>query len=129
MKSIIGVAVALLLVLAGCGSPAPASTGPPAAASSASAPTASLPAGSTAVSIGNFAFAPGALNVKVGTTVLWTNKDSDPHTVTSKNNAGPLKSPVMKTGDTYRYTFDTAGTFEYLCTIHPFMTASVVVTQ
>jgi plastocyanin len=34
----------------------------------------------------------------------------------------------MKTGDAYRYTFDTAGTFEYLCTIHPFMTASVVVT-
>jgi amicyanin len=126
MKSATGVVGILLLVLTACGSPTAAGTSPPVAP--ATSATASLPAGGTLVAIANFAFAPGTLTVKAGTTVVWTNQDSDPHTVTSKNNAGPLKSPVMKKGDTYRFTFTSAGTFEYLCTIHPFMTASVVVT-
>ena len=130
MRSGTGVVVALLLVLTACGSQQPASISPPAAPAPATTSGGSpVPGAGSSVSIASFAYAPGTLNVKVGTTVVWTNKDTDPHTVTSKDGSGPLKSPVMKAGDTYRYTFDTAGTFEYLCTIHPFMTASVVVTQ
>ncbi|HEY1968121.1 MAG TPA: cupredoxin family copper-binding protein [Pseudonocardia sp.] len=88
---------------------------------------ADAPAASNAITIQNFAFAPETATVKVGTPVTWTNKDTDPHTVTSMNN-GPLHSQPLNTGDTYRYTFTTPGRYDYLCTIHPFMTATVVVT-
>jgi plastocyanin len=43
-------------------------------------------------------------------------------------NGGPLRSKTLNTGDTYQYTFTRAGTYSYLCTIHPFMLGSVVVT-
>src|SRR5690348_4593302 len=115
MRSAIGVVGVLLLVLTACGSPPAAGTSPPTApATSGTVPdtgsaTASVPAGGTPVAIANFAFAPGTLTVKAGATVVWTNQDSDPHTVTSKDSAGPLKSPVMKKGDSYRFTFSTAG--------------------
>ena len=88
---------------------------------------AAAPAASNAIAIQNFAYAPATVTVKVGTTVTWTNKDTDAHTVTSMN-GGPLHSQPLNTGDSYRYTFTTAGRYDYLCTIHPFMTATVVVT-
>ncbi|SDW41734.1 Cupredoxin-like domain-containing protein [Amycolatopsis xylanica] len=80
------------------------------------------------VSIKDFAYAPAKVTVKAGATVTWRNEDQDPHTVTSSGTGGPLKSPTLNTGDTFRFTFITPGTYEYLCTIHPFMTASVTVT-
>lgn len=80
------------------------------------------------VNIKEFAFGPESITVKVGTTVTWTNQDQDPHTVTSQHDDGPLKSATLNTGDTYRYTFTKAGSYDYLCTIHPFMTGTVVVT-
>ncbi|GAA3430859.1 cupredoxin family copper-binding protein [Kutzneria kofuensis] len=94
--------------------------------SSQSAPDA--PVATNTVSIKNFAFAPTTITVKVGTTVTWTNSDQDPHTVTSDGKSGPLNSKPLNQGDTYQYTFTQAGTFSYLCTIHPFMTATVTVT-
>ncbi|MER6459119.1 cupredoxin family copper-binding protein [Streptomyces sp. NPDC001228] len=90
------------------------------------APTA--PVAGTAVAIKNFAFAPAALKVKAGTTVTWTNQDTDAHTVTSSGSGGPLHSAALNTRATYRYTFTKPGTYAYLCTIHPFMTATVEVT-
>jgi plastocyanin len=86
------------------------------------------PVAANAVAIKNFAFAPAAITVTVGTTVTWTNQDSDAHTVTSQNNSGPLGSAALNTGQTYSYTFTKPGTYNYLCTIHPFMTATVTVT-
>ena len=93
-------------------------------------PSASVPENSTAnaVAIKDFAFAPAVTTVKVGTTVTWTNSDQDPHTVTSTGPGGPLRSPTLQTGQSYQYKFTKAGTFGYLCTIHPFMTATVTVT-
>jgi plastocyanin len=90
---------------------------PPSVASAA-------PVGGNSVAIKGFAFAPAALTVKAGTRVTWTNQDSDAHTVTG----GPLNSPAMNTGATFSFTFTKAGTYKYLCTIHPFMTATVTVT-
>ncbi|MBO0868654.1 MAG: cupredoxin family copper-binding protein [Micromonosporaceae bacterium] len=81
-----------------------------------------------AVAIRNFAFSPATLTVKVGTTVTWTNQDTDAHTVTSQN-GGPLKSAALDQGQSYSYTFSTPGTYAYLCTIHPFMTATVKVSS
>jgi plastocyanin len=89
---------------------------------------AAAPVTGNVVAIQGFAFAPAALTVKVGTKVTWTNRDSDAHTVTSGGSGGPLNSKAMNTGDTFSFTFTKAGTYQYLCTIHPFMTATVTVT-
>jgi amicyanin len=91
-----------------------------------SVPTA--PVGRNSVTIKNFAFAPAAATVKVGTTVTWVNQDTEPHTVTSQG-PGPLRSPALSNGARYSYTFTAPGTYHYLCTIHPFMTGTVTVTQ
>ncbi|MET0703510.1 MAG: cupredoxin family copper-binding protein, partial [Mycobacterium sp.] len=83
-------------------------------------------AGNT-VDINNFAFAPATLTVPVGATVTWTNRDEEPHTVVAGN--GSFRSPGMGTGATYSFTFTNAGSFDYICSIHPFMHGTVVVTQ
>ena len=98
----------------------------PTATGSTGAPAA--PVAGNAVSIMNFAFSPASLTVRAGTTVTWTNKDSDAHTVTSQGSGGPLASAALSTGQSYTYTFTKPGTYSYLCTIHPFMTATVTVT-
>jgi plastocyanin len=76
-------------------------------------------------SIDNFAFAPKQLTVKAGTTVVWTNKDDTPHTVTSDD--GAFSSPVMDTDQNFHYTFDKPGKFPFHCKLHPTMTGVVVV--
>jgi plastocyanin len=78
-----------------------------------------------AVDIDNFAFAPATLTVHAGSTVTWTNKDEEPHTVVAGD--GSFHSPGMGSQATYSFTFPKAGTFEYVCSIHPFMHATVVV--
>jgi len=98
----------------------PAAPGPAAGAGDA-------PVATNTVAIQNFAFSPAAVTVKAGTTVTWTNQDQDPHTATAMNN-GPFHSSTLNTGESFHYTFTTPGHFDYLCTIHPFMTATVVVT-
>ena len=93
----------------------------------AAAGTASAaPQGPNSVEITDFAFAPVSLTVKAGTTVTWTNRDEEPHTVAADD--GSFHSPGMGTGNTYTYTFTTAGTFAYVCSIHPMMHGTVVVT-
>jgi plastocyanin len=75
--------------------------------------------------IDNFFFTPQQITVKAGTTVVWTNGDDIPHTVTSKT--GVFKSKVLDTGDKFSFTFTTPGTFTYFCALHPHMTGSIVV--
>jgi amicyanin len=84
------------------------------------------PVGPNAVNIDGFAFTPATLTVKAGTTVTWTNKDEDPHTVVAGD--GAFRSQVLADGGTYSFTFPAAGTFDYVCSIHPFMRGTVVVT-
>jgi plastocyanin len=92
---------------------------------SATAPAA--PVAGNAVNIDKFTFSPVTLTVPVGSTVTWTNQDEEPHTVVA--NDGSFHSPGMGTQGTFSYTFAKAGTFDYVCSIHPFMHATVVVTQ
>ncbi|MEU9409485.1 plastocyanin/azurin family copper-binding protein [Streptomyces sp. NPDC048281] len=87
------------------------------------------PVSGTAVAIKNFAFSPATLRVTAGTTVTWTNQDTDAHTVTSTSPGGPLHSAALATHATYSHTFTKPGTYAYLCTVHPFMTATVEVTR
>ncbi|TQF68296.1 plastocyanin [Rhodococcus spelaei] len=89
-------------------------------------PTASLAVASTAVKIENFAFDPASITVPVGATVTWTNDDQEPHTVVA--DGGSFHSPGMDAGATFSYTFTAPGTFTYICSVHPFMHATVVVT-
>ncbi len=98
--------------------------------------TAQAPA-SVAVSIANGAgtntsskgFTPNTVTVVLGVnnTVVWTNNDGSPHTVTS--NSGAFDSGNLAPGQSYTYTFTAAGTYTYHCTYHPWMTGTVVVKQ
>jgi len=78
------------------------------------------------VAIRGFAFQPQTITVPVGTTVRWTNQDSVAHTSTSKN--GVWDSGSLRQGQSFSFTFTKPGTFPYFCTIHPSMTATVIVT-
>ena len=81
------------------------------------------PAASVAVEIKNFAFSPAALAVNAGDTVIWTNNDSVPHQIKSSAfNSAPLSN-----GQTFSFTFDKAGTYDYSCAIHPSMKGQIVV--
>lgn|SRR5690349_3956693 len=79
----------------------------------------------TEVRIDNFTMSPKTVTVAPGTTVRWTNADDIPHTIVSDDHV--FKSKVMDTGDQFAYTFATAGTFNYFCSIHPHMTGTIVV--
>jgi plastocyanin len=84
------------------------------------------PVGPDAVGINGFAFVPATLTVTAGSTVTWTNQDEDPHTVV--DGGGAFRSQVLGSGGAYSFTFPAAGTFDYVCSIHPFMRGMVVVT-
>jgi len=66
------------------------------------------------------------LEIPVGTTVTWTNQDPIIHTVTAVDES--FDSGFMREGETWSYTFEEPGEFEYLCTPHPWMRAKVIVT-
>lgn len=89
----------------------------------------STPTATSAVTIENFAFSPANITVKKGTTVTWTNKDSTAHTVTETDGKTGPKSGSLSKGDTYSFTFNTTGSFAYVCSFHSNMTASITVTE
>ena len=70
-------------------------------------------------------YMPDDLGVGQGTTVTWTNDDSDPHNVVA--DGGAFASPTLEKGGSWSYTFSGPGTFAYYCSIHPDMKAKVVV--
>lgn len=89
----------------------------------AATPSATPP--EAAVKIDNFSFSPATMTVPVGTTVRWTNHDDIPHTVVSDDKA--FKSRALDTDESFTYTFTKPGTYSYFCSIHPKMTAKIVV--
>ena len=87
--------------------------------------------GSSSPSNGKF-FAPDTLTVSKGTTVSWTNGDSTLHTVTSGSpesgaSGTEFDSSYLAAGKTFQHQFSTSGTFDYYCTLHPYMKGKVVV--
>ncbi len=97
----------------------PATTG---RAAAASAPKARAAAGAS-VSIKDFSFGPSAITVHVGDTVTWSNQGPSSHTATGSG----FDTGILKKGQSASHTFNSAGTFSYICSIHPFMKASVTV--
>ncbi|MBI3639274.1 MAG: cupredoxin domain-containing protein [Thaumarchaeota archaeon] len=77
-------------------------------------------------------FTPNSININTGTTLTFVNTDGNVHTVTSvkagtQNPDGIFDSNMIKPGQTFSYKFDKAGTYEYICTIHPHMHGTVIV--
>jgi plastocyanin len=93
--------------------------------------TTPTPSASTAssVTISNFAFSSANITVKKGTAVTWTNKDAVAHTVVETDGQDGPKSQDLNQGQSYSFTYNTAGTFKYHCSIHAQMTGTVTVTD
>jgi plastocyanin len=77
------------------------------------------------VFIQNMSFTPNTITISAGETVTWTNKDNVNHTVTS--NTPLFDSGSLGNGTTFSFTFPSAGTFNYHCSIHAGMTGTVIV--
>ncbi len=80
---------------------------------------------SNEVNIDNFSFTPPTLTIPVGTRVTWINHDDVPHII--MNTDKRFVSPVLDTDERFSYTFTSAGTYTYYCSIHPKMTARIIV--
>ena len=77
------------------------------------------------VKIDNFTFGPAKLVVAKGTSVTWTNQDDIPHSIVL--GALGARSKALDTDKAFTYQFDKAGTFAYVCGLHPSMHGTVVV--
>jgi plastocyanin len=73
---------------------------------------------------GSFSFNPATLAIRPGTTVIWKNVSSAPHTVTS-DDGKTFDSGTVAVGGTFRFKFTTAGTFPYHCNYHPYMRSTI----
>jgi plastocyanin len=100
---------------------------PPPAASPAPPPVPPVSASPGDVRVIDFDYSPRSITVNAGTPVRFVNAGIAPHTVTARD--GSFDSGIMTTGDGFRHTFGTLGTFEFFCVIHPEMTGSVAVSD
>ena len=79
----------------------------------------------------NACYIPATVSIKKGDTVSWSNDDTAAHTVTGGSAAGGpsgvFDSSLLIAGGTYEHTFDSSGTKDYYCMVHPWMTGSVKV--
>lgn len=82
-------------------------------------------AGAHSVAIKDFAFKPASISVSVGDSITWTNQDSAPHTATA--NDGSFDTGNLDKGQSGSVTLSKAGTFAYICSVHPSMKGTVVV--
>ena len=89
-----------------------------------------IPNGNYDVSGTSF-YIPLNLEVTRGTNVIWVNDDSVPHTIQSQNDKGEIiglfNSAPLQTGETFEYTFDEAGLYNYYCSFHPWRVGIITV--
>jgi plastocyanin len=81
--------------------------------------------GITHLTMQNYMYQPANIQVRTSTTVTWTNQDNVAHSVTFKN--GMKGSGLLSQGQSFSSTFNTPGTYQYYCTVHPSMVATVTV--
>ncbi|HYH59260.1 MAG TPA: cupredoxin family copper-binding protein [Thermoleophilaceae bacterium] len=80
------------------------------------------------VDIPSISFEPAEVTVPAGSTIVWTNSDDLPHTVTKDGGpGGDFDSGNIEPGGTFELTADVAGTVDYVCTIHPGQAGSFTV--
>jgi len=120
MKKILALPMLLVgvFILSGCSGTS--NTAVPAGQTPTSAQTVVT---SNSINIQNFAFSPATLTVKKGATVTWTNNDSAPHQIKSAT----FNSSQLSKGQSFSFTFDAVGTFDYSCSIHPSMLGKIIV--
>lgn len=112
---LVGVALLVALALTACGTSDGEGT-----------TTTAAPGGdSPSVVIDGFDFDPRSIAINVGDTVTWENAQGVAHTSSSID--GNWNSGSIATGETFEHTFDSAGTFNYFCSIHPTMLGTVEV--
>jgi plastocyanin len=129
MRMFARAAMPLVLVLgqmvAGCGSGSDSNGG-----ATAAGPATTPPSGKTVhVAMQVLEFTPGAVGAKVGQTVVWSNEDSSPHNVTYVSGPRFRSSGRLDPGATFSLKLTSAGTIHYFCTLHPWMKATIVVSQ
>lgn len=110
-------AVAVVVLLLGaCGPDSDTGSGEPAG----------VPRKGTVV-LRDIAFKPGDITVKAGETVTWRFEDQGiSHDVVAKDES--FKSEVKDSG-TFRHTFDTPGTYDYICSLHPVQMKGTIVVR
>lgn len=99
---------------------------PDQAASETKSPGAPDVAAASQVTIATLKYSPDAVEIKTGDTVMWTNNDLTPHTVTSQTGA-ELNSGSVEPGASWNHKFTQAGTFPYYCTFHTEMKGTITV--
>jgi LPXTG-motif cell wall-anchored protein len=82
-------------------------------------------AGDPGDTISDFKFSPAAITIHVGDTITWTNAGPTDHTATASDHS--FDTGLLHKGQSGSHTFTQAGTFPYICTLHPFMHGTVVV--
>jgi plastocyanin len=145
-RTILALGSAMVLILSACGgatasapataapaSEVPASEAPasePAASESAAAGGAacapSAEAGTVTATMANIAFEPASITASVGDTITWTNNDSAQHTATVTSDP-TCTTETLSDGASGGIVFNTAGSYEYFCKIHPTMTGTIEV--
>jgi plastocyanin len=95
------------------------------AADAAPIQTAEKAAAANEVLIGDYEFIPATLTVSVGTTVTWSNRDDEAHTVNSTTDV--FKSAPLDTDEKFSFKFTAPGTYPYYCKLHPQMKGQIVV--
>ncbi|MBI4216161.1 MAG: cupredoxin domain-containing protein [Chloroflexi bacterium] len=129
--------LALTLAPTATATPAPTATATPRPTATVTATATPAPTAVTtprpaeqALELRTFSFQPASVTVKVGTTLVWTNRDSTAHTVTSTatpTGVSSFDSGLLVPGQTFRLTVNQVGSYTYVCTIHPAMTGEVTV--
>ena len=115
------IAALLCVAVAGCGSDSSSSSDKKSSGSGSAAATKT-----DKVDVSDFKFKPQTIEIKAGTKVSFTNKDTAKHTATSKPQ-GQFASGDIAKGQTKSVTFKKAGEFKYYCVYHAFMTGTVKV--
>ncbi|GAA1716183.1 hypothetical protein GCM10009765_76150 [Fodinicola feengrottensis] len=90
-------------------------------------PAAPVAAAGHTVQMKQYAFSPSALTVVAGDSVTWTNDDVAQHDVMITSGPLSFHGPLIGKGQSWTYTFGTPGTYSYVCSVHPDMTAQLVV--
>ncbi len=117
------------LVLAACGSDdSTDTTGADTTTTTAADTTTTGGSMEASISMADVSFEPAEMEIEVGTTVTWTNDDTVAHTVTALD--GSFLSGTLDPGGSFSHTFESTGTFDYRCEIHPTqMTGTIEVVE
>lgn len=82
------------------------------------------------INIQNFSFKSDKLVIKKGTTITWVNQDDAHHDITPTSGASDfVASKLLAKDESYKFTFNTVGTYTYKCSPHPYMKGTIEVTE